>query len=377
MGDFLHLSRQPVHVSDPANALLISVRLHGQGAVRRSVGDGKAPKAFTGNRGRTGQFVFSRIWARRGAMALIPDDLDGVVVTSEFPLFDLDTNLVHPRYLHRLVQSPSFLRQLDQISAGASGQNRVREAAFLRLRVSLPSLTDQRRIAAILDQADALQCKRRRVLELLNVLTQSIFRDMFGDPISNPLGLDRASLGSIARVLTGNSPSRANAENFGNAIDWIKSDNLGDDIAARASERLSELGRSRARIARKGSVLVTCIAGSRTSIGKASVVDRDVAFNQQINAVLPSASFDSHFLLAQFKVAPELVRAKSTGGMTGLVNKSSFEGIEVLLPPLPHQKLFAERAAALLASRSLHERAIAAGNELFASLQSSAFRGEL
>lgn len=110
---------------------------------------------------------------------------------------------------------------------------------------------------------------------------------------------------------------------------------------------------------------------------KSSLVDRDVAFNQQINAVLPSAELDSGFLLGQLKVAPELVRAKSTGGMKGLVNKSAFKAIDILLPPTSQQRDFASRADFVNVQRASVFAAQAANDELFASLQSRAFRGDL
>jgi len=181
------------------------------------------------------------------------------------------------------------------------------------VEIPKPPLAEQRRIAAILDQADALRAKRRRVLAHLDSLTQSIFHDMFGDPLTNSRGLPRSSIGSVAPVLTGNSPSRAEAGNFGDEIEWIKSGNLGGAVATRSEEWLSERGRATARVAPPGPILVTCIAGSPASIGKASLVDREVAFNQQINAILPSSQVDSTFVLGQLKAAPELVRAQGLG----------------------------------------------------------------
>jgi type I restriction enzyme S subunit len=265
---------------------------------------------------------------------------------------------------------------LTQLNRAAAIPGLNREDAYCR-RLLLPPIEEQRRIAAILDHADALRAKRRQVLAHLETLTQSIFHRMFGDPLSNSRSFPLATIGSVAEVMTGNSPSRADASNFGEVIEWIKSDNLGGEIASTATEWLSERGKARARVAPPGSVLVTCIAGSPASIGKASIVDREVAFNQQVNAILPAQALEASFLLAQLKSAPELVRRKSTGGMKGLVNKSSFRAIELLVPPREDQKAFAERAADVSAQGAVARRALTADDELFASLQARAFRGEL
>lgn len=266
-----------------------------------------------------------------------------------------------------------YLRSQSIPSAGYS-----RHFKFLKqIEVPQPTLAEQRRISAILDHADALRAKRCQVLAHLDTLTQSIFHEMFGDPQRNRWHLPRATIGSIAEVVTGNSPPRADSANFGDLIEWIKSDNLGGDLASVADEWLSQSGRAKARVAPAGSILVTCIAGSPASIGKASMVDRKVAFNQQINAVLPSDQLDASFLLGQLKIAPQLVRAKSTGGMKGLVSKSAFQSIEILCPPLDCQRKFGARMEQVSVCRAAARRALVAGNELFASLQARAFRGEL
>lgn len=301
-------------------------------------------------------------------------DFAGVCSTDILPIRpgkDLDRS-----YLAHYLAQPSMV---DFAASRTSGANlpRLSPTVLATFPIPLPPLSEQRRIAAILDNADAVRAKRRQVLAHLGALNHSIFREMFGDPVSNPRGIPKATIGALASVVTGNSPSRADAGNFGESIEWIKSDNLGGDVATLADEWLSEQGRTKARIAPAGSILVTCIAGSPTSIGKASLVDRDVAFNQQINAILPSPMVDAAFLLGQLKTAPELVRAKSTGGMKGLVNKSAFQSIEVLAPSVEAQQTFASKVAAVANQADAGQRALAAEHELFACLQSRAFRGEL
>lgn len=315
------------------------------------------------------------LWAGAVAQNTI---VDAGVISPLYPTFRVRERY-DPRYVARLLLTPQLVGAYDGIAFGSVPRRRRSSVKdFLQLPLAtVPSLAEQRRIAAILDHADELRAKRRQALAHLDSLTQSVFHDMFGDPLSNNRGLPRAKIGAIADVMTGNSPSRADSTNFGQEIEWLKSDNLGHEVATTATEWLSERGRTRARIAPAGSVLVTCIAGSRASIGKASIVDRDVAFNQQINAVLPSEQLDSRFLLAQIKAAPELVRAKSTGGMKGLVNKSSFQSIEILAPDRDLQNHFSHLVGQIDTHSHTASRAVAADNELFASLEYRAFRGEL
>ena len=377
LGDVLAPAAEPIRVDDPALVKLISVKLHGQGAFQRLIDEGKQPGAFKGSRARAGQFVLSRIWGRKGAMAIIPSELDGVVVTAEFPVFDIDHRRVDSAYLMRFVQTPEFLAHVERASDGASGQNRIKSESFLRLHIPLPEMEVQRRIARILDIADAVRARRSRVLSHLEELMLSVFADMFGEAADGRSNWGRVKLGDLSTILTGNTPPRSIVSNYGSEIEWIKSDNLGRMFPSEARERLSEQGGKIARIAPAGSILVTCIAGSPKSIGKCSLANRDVAFNQQINAILPSRQLVSEFLLVQLKAAPELVRANSTGSMKGLVTKSAFSSIEVICPPLKLQRRFADHVKSIDAQSHRVQRALDVDDELFASLYSQAFRGEL
>lgn len=315
------------------------------------------------------------LWAGAVAQNQI---VDRGVISPLYPTFRVREG--HDRrYVARLLLTPQLISAYDGIAFGSVPRRRRSSVAdFLSLPLeNVPSIEQQHRVATILDHADALRAKRRQRLSHLDALEEAIFVSEFGDPLTNSRGLDQAPIGDVARVVTGNSPSRANPLNFGSSVEWVKSGNLGGQLVGTADEWLSDLGRAHARVAPAGSVLVTCIAGSAASIGKASLADREVAFNQQINAVLPSGRLDTMFLLAQLKVAPELVRMRSTGGMQGLVSKSSFEGIRVLVPPLKHQRAFVSKSKRIMLQRKFESGAIAAHDELFNAVQVRAFDGEL
>lgn len=313
------------------------------------------------------------LWA--GAIARNSNFETGVI-SPLYPTFSVKENF-DPSFISRLLLSDRIVKSYDSIAFGSVPRRRrssVRDFLSLELP-EIPSLEEQRYIASILDEADTIRTKRRAQLAHLDEAPQALFREMFGDPMraTGP----RSSIRDIAPVLTGNTPSRKDASNYGDAIEWIKSDNLGKHVASRASEGLSVTGKAKARIAPTGSILVTCIAGSPKSIGKASTVDRDVAFNQQINAILPSNLLEPTFIHAQLTTCPELVRAKSSGGMKGLVSKSAFESIQILVPPRDLQVTFATKVATIRSTRDHVAGALKADDELFAALQHRAFRGEL
>jgi len=284
------------------------------------------------------------------------------------------TNNLDPGYLSYQLRNLDLAASANRAAMGGT----LNKKTLAEIPLALPPLDEQRRIAALLDHVDALRTRRRQYVSESSKLLDSLFWSLFGDPLDPANPLPRKEIGSIGSILTGNSPSRSIAENFGEHIEWIKTDNIvpGQLQPTPAAERLSETGASKARIVPENSVLVACIAGSRSSIGRAALTDREVAFNQQINAIIPT-EVAPRFLHAQLTIAPELVRSRSTGGMKGLVNKSSFSAIEILNPPRDAQDEFAIRAERLDRVRLAAVCHLAELDALFASLQARAFAGEL
>lgn len=383
LGELLNLVEDRVRVTDPAATKLISVKLHGKGAVQRTIGDGKSPKPFIGNRGRAGQFVFSRIWARRGAMALIPDELDGVIVTNEFPLFDIDNSLLDSRFLKYLVQTPRFHAELERISAGASGQNRVKEAAFLALEVDIPPVEEQRRIAAILEAADAIRSRRNEILARFDVLTTAVFHSAFADyesvvPLSDMV--EEFRYGTSNKAGDGGHPTLRIPNVVGGALSTedIKTVNVtpselnrltlrdGDLLFVRTNGNIHNVGRS--------------AVFSSTEVGDAGFGDRPWIYASYLIRARLHRGYDPKFVAAYLQTGPGRAqlreRSKTSAGQFN-INTESLGSIVIPAAPLAEQQAFAAHVARIDAQRATVQRALAADNELFASLQSRAFSGML
>ena len=283
---------------------------------------------------------------------------------------------VHSPYLYWCMRK--YASDIEALGSGTTFKE-VSKGIVERFIIPLPPLEEQRRIAAILDKADGVRRKRKEAIRLTEELLRSTFLEMFGDPVTNPKGWEIAKLGDFGKILTGNTPPRSVSENYGDEIEWIKSDNITtpEHFLTQAEEKLSAKGKKIARTVPNGSVLVTCIAGSRSSIGRAALTDREVAFNQQINAVVPNSDVDPYFLYGQLFVAQHLVQAQSTDSMKGMVNKSKFSSIEFIKPPSQKQQKFGKW---FLGFHRYYMNLISGEEQsenLFNSLLQRAFRGEL
>lgn len=235
--------------------------------------------------------------------------------------------------------------------------------------IPLPTEKEQEKIILQLDLLQSLINKQQAQLKELDNLALSFFYEMFGDPIGNEKGWEEKTIKDVGKVVTGNTPSRQIKEYYDNPyIEWIKSDNLSNErvFASSAKEYLSKLGASKARILPPGSILVTCIAGSLSTIGTASLVNRSVSFNQQINAIIPNENIASNlFVLHTIRRMGKTIREHATNGMKHIITKKVFEEIPIILPPLSLQQSFAEKIEAIEKQKANISKSIEETQKLF------------
>jgi len=309
------------------------------------------------------------------------DLYDEAVVSPAYDVWELKPEReVEPRYLERFLRSPLALGYYSRKLRGTTARRRtLPDDIFLTLEVPFPHAAEQRRIADLLDKADSIRRQRMEVIALTDDLLRSTFVAMFGDPATNPKGWPMKPLEQFGSITTGNTPPRDHPEYYGGEIEWIKSDNINTPahVLTRAAEGLSFEGRAVARIVPAGSTLITCIAGSFDCIGNVGLADREVAFNQQINAVTPGPCTDYRFLYSALLVGKRLVQSASTHSMKGMVSKGKLESIEFPEPPFEMQLEFGKGFDRLMALNRRLEEACVASSALFESLIARAFTGKL
>lgn len=153
-------------------------------------------------------------------------------------------------------------------------------------------------------------------------------------------------LGEVGNCVTGNTPPKNDSSNYGDEVPFIKPPQLTDRIVFDAPEKLSLKGSKKSRLVPPNSVLVTCIG----NLGRTAINKIPVAFNQQINAIVPNEKLDGRFLFYQaqspfFKNQLEGLSAATT---VAIVNKGKFETIKVVVPPLPEQQAIVAKIEELL-----------------------------
>lgn len=209
--------------------------------------------------------------------------------------------------------------------------------------IKLPSIDEQKAIVDILARARHILNIRKEEIDNLDNLIKARFVELFGDPRSNPFGFEKKMLKDTCKVITGNTPSRAIAEYYGDYIEWIKTDNIVSGILnpTQATESLSEKGMNVGRTVEKDSILMACIAGSIASIGRVCITDRTVAFNQQINAVVPE-QYNILFLYVLLQMSKDYLVEDINMALKGILSKSKLEEKEFIIPPMDLQEQFSD-----------------------------------
>lgn len=197
---------------------------------------------------------------------------------------------------------------------------------------------------------------------------------MFGDPNDNPKGYSKKQLKDTCRVITGNTPSRAVSEYYGEHIEWIKTDNIVSGLLnpTTATESLSEKGMAVSRTVESGAILMVCIAGSIASIGRVCVTDRKVSFNQQINAIVPS-DYNILFLYVMLQISKEYLVDEINMALKGILSKSKLEEKTFYVPPIELQEQFAAFVEQTDKSKVVVQKALDEAQTLFDSLMQEYF----
>jgi type I restriction enzyme, S subunit len=288
------------------------------------------------------------------------------------------------RYLRLWLNGIEFRSQITKLVTGTAQQN-FGPSHLKATKITLPPLPEQRRIAEVLDRAEALRAKRRAALAQLDTLTQSIFLDLFGDPVTNPKGWPISTIGEVAEVQGGLQVTSVR-KSCPREVPYLRVANV-----YRGYLDLSEIKTIRAtdaEIARttleKNDLLVVEGHGNPAEIGRGALWDGSIA----------GCVHQNHIIRARFragKIVPlyvceyfnspggrrHLLRAGKTTSGLNTISVSDVRGTPVALPPLGLQSQFASNFAAVDKLKSAHRASLAKLDALFASLQHRAFRGAL
>jgi type I restriction enzyme, S subunit len=388
LGDVLRRSEHIIPLDPEATYKEVTVRINGKGVVERRQVQGIEIAADRRYQVKSGQFIISRIDARHGASGLIPDELDGAVVTNDFPLFDVAEGRLDAGFLGWMSKTASFVELCKRASEGTTNRVRLSEARFKALSISLPAVDEQRRIVARIEQLatkveEARAC-RAKATDLRDGFVESFIGQRFAElefiyP-ARTFGSCGAHVSSGPRNWGKNYTS--SGLRFYRAQDIDRSFQISDENVVYVERPPGSQGQS--AIVSDGDLLIV-ITGA--TVGRAAVYDNNQSpglVSQHVAVCrIPSASFLPRFVLWGLRGPhgqKQLLGSKYGQGKPGL-NLGQVRGLSLPCPPIDVQVKISGELDALQSKvdsvKALHRETAAELDAMLPAILDRAFKGEL
>lgn len=265
IGDFLKRIRVPVVIEDDKVYRLVTIRMNHKGVVQREKKSGSAIGTKTMYRVTAGQFILSGIDARNGAFGIVPDELDGAVVTNDFWYFEIDNTIISKNYFLYLTSTPLFADIVRKASDGTTNRVRLQADKFYTHQVDLPDVSNQDEVIEKVLQHEAairtVQAELQTQQNLLAKLRQSILQEAVQGKLTERWreernALKQAGVGQVA----GSNPVGGSANEYqtptespvtsgGTGSSPVRTANQSDEIGA---ELLARIRAEKAELIRQG-----------------------------------------------------------------------------------------------------------------------------
>lgn len=319
-----------------------------------------------------------------GGLASIHHSNDKFAVSTDcFVTQPKDLKYVYAKYVYFYLSGNMHL--LENGFKGA-GLKHISKGYIEDLGIPLPSLKTQQKIAAILDKANELRQYNNQLIEKYGALTQSLFLDMFGDPIKNKKGWDKIELKKVtSKIGSGSTPRGGKEAYHSEGISLIRSLNIYDNefkyknLAFINNDQANKLK----NVAVESNDVLFNITGA--SVCRCTVVPNDVLparVNQHVSILRPISNqlhplFLSHLLISE-NIKIQLLGVGSAGGaIMEAITKEQLEKFKIPIPPIELQNLFAKRVQLIATQMQQAHEAMEKSELLFKGLLQQAFKGEL
>ncbi|WP_312381496.1 restriction endonuclease subunit S [Stutzerimonas balearica] len=318
-----------------------------------------------------GDVLVATVRPNLNGVAVVPAELNGATASTGYCVLRADEKNLHGRYLFHWVQTGSFVEDMMSKATGAN-YPAVSDKIVKESKIPLPPLPEQKRIAAILDKADAIRRKRQQAIQLADDFLRAVFLDMFGDPVTNPKRWPTMRVDELCTIVRGSSPRPQGDPRFyvGPVPRLMVADLTRDGkVVTPMIDSLTAEGAKKSRPIEAGTV-VMAVSGN---VGLTSVLAIDacihdgfIAFKElDVNKVKPA------FLCELMMFLKSTHASRQAGAIFQNLTTSQIKEMEIPIPPLELQDKF------LSISRKATELYGEEGFSLFESLSQRAFSGQL
>lgn len=334
---------------------------------------------------REGDLLVTKLGEPAGVACVVPAGVSAGRIVADVTRFRGKHGLIDHRYLAYFLNSPEGRAEVAKRAKGSTRQ-RVNLSTLKEIPIPLAPIDEQRRIAAILDQADAVRRLRAKTLASLREMPASWLVEMIGDPILNPHGYERRQLVECCNdaddIRCGPFGTQLLREEFTNAgvpLWGIRQVNRHFEVLTEEFVSPQKAAQLSNYSLAPGDIVMT----RKGTVGNCAIYPHNFApgiMHSDLLRIRLSSQQNTDFMAEQLRTSSDVLRQLgliSGGAIMPGVNVGKLKAIKVLCPPIALQRAFADKISRLNSLAANNEAHLSHLDSLFASLQHRAFNGEL
>jgi type I restriction enzyme S subunit len=330
---------------------------------------------------KAGDIIVNKIWARNGSVAVVPESLAGCYGSGEFPTFTPIQEKLNPNWFHWFTKTKNFWEQCDEKSRGTSGKNRIRPEKFLEILIPLPSLTEQCRIVARVEELAAkieeARGLRREAVEEAKKIVARARSEIFEEGLKGKT----TNLNELVTLERGKFSYRPRNDPrfFGGDHPWIQIAEIESSSKhiQKWTQTLNDEGLKISRKFPKGTLLISIAA----TIGAVGILDFDCCIPDSIVAVTPQQGIDNEYIYHYFCYVRNHLETIAPQSAQKNINLEILSSLPVPILEISEQQRIAAYLDSLQAKidllKRLQSETSAELDALLPSILDKAFKGEL
>lgn len=380
IGSFLVKSKDTIEVQDDVEYKQVTIKINNGGVVPRNNGETILGSKIGTKRQHVvhaGQFIMSKIDARNGAYGIVPEGLDGAIVTNDFPVFDVDTEKIIPQFLVLVSTTEKFVEFARKCSSGTTNRKRIDIDTFLNQQIPLPSITEQEDIVRQYYRASDTIKKIEEKIVIENTDVLKYWIETLGIDILSKERIEDGKLSftrfssisqwgidfinekksqeefskyfkslkicEICKIGSGGTPTRSNKRYYSGTIPWIKTGELNNDIVVDSEEKITQeaLENSSAKLY-PANCIVMAMYGA--TIGKTAKLGIAATTNQACAVLydIDSSIVDTDYLWFYLQTQTEKFKELAYGGAQPNINAGIVADHLIPVPSLIEQRNMVE-----------------------------------
>ncbi|MGV8149980.1 MAG: restriction endonuclease subunit S [Alkaliphilus sp.] len=291
-----------------------------------------------------------------------------------------NTNELDICYFAYFLKTNYFKKQIAKLITG-SAQLNFGPSHLKQVEVLVPPLQAQKKIVEVLDKAQALIGARKEQIKLMDELIQAVFYDMFGDPVTNPMGWEVDYVKNVCeKIVGGGTPSKSKPEYYIGNIPWVTPKDMKTRNIIDSKDHINELAikNSSTNLITEGSILMVIRSGILKRYLPVAFNKVKVTINQDMKAFFLDEKLVNNYFFLYFWISSEkFILSKVRAVTADNIEFKQIKEMKIILPMLELQNQFARKVKKIELQKDLMQQSLTEMEYNFNSLMQRGFKGEL